>query len=118
MAIRLLAWWTTYVVLAFASVQMALVGMGFEQAASPEMIVLALWKQAALNVPLIVYVMVRHPWLFGTLDPSGAGLLNGTLVFFFHLAVAAIILKGIYRIWVFTKEASPRAFYRKLRLHA
>lgn len=114
MAIRLLAWWTGYVVLAFASVQMALNGMEAEQTGAAEGIVLSFCKQAALNVPLIVYVMVRHPWLFGSLDPSGAGILNGTLVFFFHLAVAAIIMKGIYRIWVFTKEASPRVFYRKL----
>ena len=117
MAIRLLLWWTAYVVLAFASVQMALNGLETEQTGSPEGIVLSLRKQATLNVPLIVYVMVRHPWLFGTLEPSGAGTLNGTLVFFFHLAVAAIILKGVYRIWVFTKEASPRVFYRKLHLH-
>ncbi len=114
MAIRLLAWWIGYVVLAFASVQMALNGMETDEPGSPEAIVLSLLKQAALNVPLIVYLMVRHPWIFGTIDPSGTGLLNGTLVLFFHVAVAAIIIKGIYRIWVFTKEASPRVFYRKL----
>ena len=117
MAIRLLLWWTAYVVLAFASVQMALNGLETEQTGSPEGIVLSLCKQAALDVP--AYCLRDGPppmvvWNARALRCRHAQRNTGVL---FHLAVAAIILKGVYRIWVFTKEASPRVFYRKLHLH-
>ena len=115
LALRLLTISTIYMVLAFASLQIAL---DVPPPASQSVVAwTTIWnfgKQAALNVPLIVYVMVRHPKLFGPLDPSEILMLDEKLVFLFHLAMAAIIIKGVYRIWIFTKEASPRVFYRKL----
>lgn len=117
MAARLLLTWTGYAVLAFASIQIALNGMFGEQSASAPQILWSLCKQAALNIPVVVYAIIRFPWLFGDIRPVEQGILNPTLLLVFHAVMAVVIVKGILRIWVFTKEATPRAFYRRLRHH-
>ena len=117
MAARLLVIWTGYAVLAFASVQIALNVMFGEQSASATQIVWSLCKQAALNVPLVVYAIIRFPWVFGDIRPVEQNILNPQLLLAFHAVMAAVIVKGVLRIWVFTKEATPRAFYRRLRYH-
>jgi hypothetical protein len=88
-----------------------------EQTASAPQIVWSLCKQAALNVPLVVYAIIRFPWIFGEIRPVEQNVLNSQLLMAFHAVVAAVIIRGIYRIWVFTKEATPRSFYRRLRYH-
>jgi len=117
MAARLLVTWTGYAVLAFASLQIALNVMFGEQTASALQIVWSLCKQAALNIPVIVYAIIRFPWIFGDIRPVESNILNQQLLLAFHLVMAVVIVKGILRIWVFTKEATPRAFYRRLRYH-
>jgi len=49
--------------------------------------------------------------------PVEQNVLNPQLLMAFHAVIAAVIIRGIYRIWVFTKEATPRSFYRRLRYH-
>jgi hypothetical protein len=117
MALRLLAGWTTYAVLAFASIQIAVNVMQGAQSASAFQIVWSLGKQAALNIPIVVYAMLRMPWLFGGIRPVEEGILDPSLLLLFHGIMAIVIVKGILRIWLFTKEATPRAFYRRLRYH-
>jgi hypothetical protein len=114
LAVRLLIFWTAYAVLAFASLQIAANIMANHQGASAAEIVGTLLKQAAINVPLIAYFMLRLPQLFGSLDPVGQHVLNTWILLCFQIVMAGVIIKGIYRMWVFTKEASPNAFYRKL----
>jgi hypothetical protein len=114
LALRLLVFWTAYAVLAFASLQIATNITESSQQTSATDIVGTLMKQAAINVPLIAYFMLRLPDLFGSLDPVGQHVLSTWVLLCFQLVMAGIILKGIYRVWVFTKEASPNAFYRKL----
>jgi len=109
-----LAYWAGYVVLAFASLQIASNIIYNQQAASAVRIVVTLAEQAAINVPLIVYVLLRIPGLLERLDPVGEGILNIHLLFWFHTDIVVVVLKGIYRVWVFTVEASPHAFYRRL----
>lgn len=117
MAARLLIIWTGYAVLAFASLQIALNSIFEEQHGSALQIVWSLCKQAALNVPIVVYAIIRFPWIFGDIRPVEQNVLNPYLLMAFHGVIAVVIMKGIYRIWVFTKEATPRSFYRRLRYH-
>lgn len=117
MALRLLVLWTGYAVLAFASLQIAINLIFAEQKASSVEILWSLSKQAALNVPIVVYAIIRFPWLFGGIRPVEEGILNPTLLLAFHTVMAVVIVKGVLRIWVFTKEATPRAFYRRLLYH-
>jgi hypothetical protein len=77
-------------------------------------IVVTLLEQAAINVPLILYVLIRVPGLIENLDPVADGILSAQLLSWFHVATVVIVIKGIYRIWTFTVDASPNAFYRRL----
>jgi hypothetical protein len=117
MALRLLVIWTSYAVLAFASLQIALNVLLGEQSASPLQIIWSLCKQAALNIPIIVYAIIRFPSIFGNIRPVEENILHPHLLIAFHVVMAAVIVKGIHRVWLFTKEATPRAFYRRLRYH-
>jgi hypothetical protein len=114
LALRLLVFWTAYAVLAFASLQIAANIAANNQDAAAGEIVGTLVKQAAINVPLIAYFMLRLPQFFGPLDPVGQHLVSAWILICFQIVMALVIIKGIYRVWVFTKEASPNAFYRKL----
>lgn len=58
---------------------------------------------------------MRCPRLVRYLDPLPDGLIHSGLLAIFHFAVAMVVLKGIYRVWMLTVEASPHAFYRRLR---
>jgi hypothetical protein len=40
--------------------------------------------------------------------------LHPKLVTLFHVVIAAVVVKGIYRIWAISAEASPRNFIRRL----
>ena len=113
-ALRRLGYWTAYIILAFASMQIALNTLYGEQHASAARIVLTLVQQAAINVPLILYVLVRLPGLIENLDPVADGILNAQLLFCFHATMVLIVIKGVYRVWAFTVDASPHAFYRRL----
>jgi hypothetical protein len=113
-ALRRLSTWSAYIVLAFASVQISLNGIYGLQMASASRIVLTLLEQAAINIPLILYVLVRVPGLIGNLDPVADGVLSAQLLFWFHAAMVLIVIKGVYRVWTFTVDASPHAFYRRL----
>jgi hypothetical protein len=113
-ALRHLIYWTAYIILAFASVQIALNDIYGAQNAAAARIVLTLFEQAAINIPLILYVLVRVPGLINNLDPVAEGVLNWQLLFWFHAAMVLIVIKGIYRVWTFTVDASPHAFYRRL----
>jgi hypothetical protein len=113
-AFRRLIYWTGCIVLAFASMQIALNVIYGLQNASAARIVITLLSQAAVNVPLILYVLVRVPGLLENLDPIADGILSGQLLFWFHAAMVLVVIKGIYRMWIFTVEASPFAFYRRL----
>lgn len=114
-------WWTGYLVLAFASLQLAintgemLLRMsGSRDLASPLLIVGALLVQAVLNIPLVYYLMSQIPVLASYVELP-EGLIHGGLLAGFHIAIALVVLKGIHRVWVLTVEASPHAFYRRLR---
>jgi hypothetical protein len=107
-------YWTAFITLAFADAQIALNAIYGVQYASAGTIILTLVEQAAINVPLILYVLVRVPGLVGKLDPVADGVLSGQLLFWFHAAMVLIVIKGIYRVWTFTVDASPHAFYRRL----
>jgi hypothetical protein len=113
-AFRHLVYWSAYIILTFASVQIALNAIYGLQNASASRIVLTLFEQAAINVPLILYVLVRVPGLIDNLDPVAEGILSGQLLFWFHATMVLIVIKGIYRVWTFTVDASPHAFYRRL----
>ncbi|HJU31667.1 MAG TPA: hypothetical protein VJ740_09435 [Hyphomicrobiaceae bacterium] len=108
-------YWSTYVVLAFASLQIALNIINNHQSASAVKIVLTLAEQAALNIPLIFYVLLRVPGLLDNIDPVADGVLSEVVFATFHAVIVAIVLRGIYRLWVFNVEASPHAFYRRRR---
>jgi hypothetical protein len=82
--------------------------------ASPVVIVGALLIQAVLNIPLVYYAMSQVPLLATYLELPD-GLIHGGLLAGFHIAIAMVVLKGIHRVWVLTVEASPHAFYRRLR---
>ena len=112
--LRRLLYWTAYIILAFASVQIALNTIYGLQNASAYRIVVTLLEQAAINIPLILYVLIRVPGLIENLDPVADGILSAQLLSWFHVATVVIVIKGIYRIWTFTVDASPNAFYRRL----
>ena len=113
-AVRRLLYWSAYIVMAFASVQIALNAIYGLENASAGRIVMTLLEQAAINVPLILYVLVRVPGLIDKLDLVADGIVSAQLLFWFHAAMVLIVIKGIYRIWSFTVDASPHAFYRRL----
>ena len=44
------------------------------------------------------------------------GILDPKLLGYFQVASGLVVLGGLYRVWVFTVEASPYTFFRRLRL--
>lgn len=113
--------WTAYLVLAFASLQIAedlLSGQAPHGDTSALRIIATFAIQALLNIPLVYYLLTRFPWadLMQFVDLGALGSIHTGLLFWFHAAMATVVIKGVYRMWVLTVEASPHAFYRRLRV--
>lgn len=108
--------WAGYLILAFASLQMTLghatilpdAAKGLPSA--PPLATLgSLTVQAILNVPIFFFLLYR---LGVELIPHES--LHPTIIAVFHIAIAAVVVKGVYRIWALSSEASPRNFIRRL----
>ena len=78
-------------------------------------IIATLAVQALANVPL-VYAVVNFSPFAQYLDPAAIAGIHTGLLFAFHGAMAAVVVKGVSRMWVLTVEASPHAFFRRLRV--
>ena len=117
-AIKRFVIWTTYLVLAFASLQIAedlVQGQSAGSGPSSWRIIATLAVQALANVPL-VYAVVNFSSFAQYLDPAAIAGIHTGLLFAFHGAMAAVVVKGVSRMWVLTVEASPHAFFRRLRV--
>jgi hypothetical protein len=107
--------WTTYLVFAFATLQIVW-DLIWDQRSAPVFRLLATFlSQAVLNIPFVAFLLIRVFGLAPRLDPVADGLVDGQLLTAFQLAMALIVFKGLYRVWVFTVEASPYTFFRRLR---
>jgi hypothetical protein len=107
--------WTAYLVFAFATLQI-LWDLIWEQHTAPVYRLIATFlSQAALNIPFVTFVLIRVFGLAPRLDPVADGVIDGSLLTAFQLAMALIVFKGLYRVWIFTVEASPYTFFRRLR---
>ncbi len=107
--------WTTYLVFAFATLQIVW-GLMWQQHTAPVFRLLGTFlSQAILNIPFVAFLLIRVFGLGPRLDPVADGVVDGVLLTAFQLAMALIVFKGLYRVWVFTVEASPYTFFRRLR---
>lgn len=110
-----LSLWTTYMVLAFASLQIMASLMLGDQPSDTFRITYTLLAQALLNVPFVAFLFIQLFGLINRLDPVADGILNSSVLGVFQVAMALIVFKGLYRVRVFTVEASPYTFFRRLR---
>lgn len=114
--VALFGLWAGYLIMAFASLQLAighltlLPDVAKDLPAAPPLTTLwSLVVQAVVNVPIFFILLYR----FGAeLFPHES--LHPKLVTLFHVVIAAVVVKGIYRIWAISAEASPRNFIRRL----
>jgi hypothetical protein len=110
--------WSLYLVAAFTSLQM-LSDVTEGQAARPALLVAeTLLLQGALNVPFVAFVLIQFLQVIERLDPVAEGVLNYWPLVIFQATMAVIVIGGIYRVWVFTVEASPYTFFRRMRAHS
>lgn len=107
--------WTTYMVFAFASLQL-LVALAFKQPSGTALVVAhTLLLQAILNIPFVTFVLIQFFGLAEWLDPVAEGIVNYWVLAVFQGVMAMVVFRGLYRVWVFTVEASPYTFFRRLR---
>lgn len=107
--------WTGYMVLAFASLQI-LIGLAFKQPSGTALLIAqTLLVQAMLNIPFVAFVLIQAFGLIEWLDPVTEGIVNYWLLAAFQVIMAMVVFRGLYRVWVFTVEASPYTFFRRLR---
>ena len=107
--------WTSYLVLAFATLQMLWDLILGQQTVPAFRLLATLLSQAVLNIPFVTFLLIRVFGLAPRLDPVADGVIDPTLLTAFQLAMAIIVFKGLYRVWIFTVEASPYTFFRRLR---
>lgn len=107
--------WTTYLVLAFSSLQIVRDTILDQKTAPVLRIFATLLSQAVLNIPFVTFLLIRVFGLGPRLDPVADGIIDSNLLTAFQLAMALVVFKGLYRVWVFTVEASPYTFFRRLR---
>lgn len=107
--------WMGYMILAFASLQI-LLGLALKQPSGTAVVVAeTLLLQALLNLPFVAFVLIQGFGLIEWLDPVAEGVVNYWLLASFQIVMATVVFRGLYRVWVFTVEASPYTFFRRLR---
>ncbi|KAB2911811.1 MAG: hypothetical protein F9K29_21510 [Hyphomicrobiaceae bacterium] len=109
--------WGAYLVFAFASLQILWDLMEGQQPRPAQLVVQTLLVQAGLNLPFVTFLLIQVFGLGRWLDPVIEGVLDYTLLGLFQIAMGLVVFGGLYRVWVFTVEASPYTFFRRLRHH-
>jgi hypothetical protein len=107
--------WTGYMVLAFASLEILLSLEVKQPSGTSFLIAHTLLTQAMLNIPFVAFVLIQVFGLIEWLDPVTEGIVNYWLLAGFQAVMALVVFRGLYRVWVFTIEASPYTFFRRLR---
>lgn len=107
--------WAVYLVFAFASLQILWDLMEGQQPRPAPLIAQTLLVQAGLNLPFVTFMLIQVFGLGRWLDPVIEGVLDYPLLGLFQIAMGLVVFGGLYRVWVFTVEASPYTFFRRLR---
>jgi hypothetical protein len=110
-----LALWTAYLVLGFATLQIVWDIIWDLRTAPMLRLIATLLSQAVLNIPFVTFLLIRVFGLGPRLDPVADGIVDAVLLAAFQFAMALVVFKGLYRVWIFTVEASPYTFFRRLR---
>jgi hypothetical protein len=107
--------WGTYLIAAFTSLQI-LSDLTEAQSIRPPLLIAAmLVVQALINLPFIAFALIQGLKLVDWVNPVAEGILDALVVWAFQIAMGFVVLKGLYRVWSYTVEASPYTFFRRMR---
>jgi hypothetical protein len=110
-----LAFWGAYLVAAFTSLQMLSDLMEGQAPRPAQLVAETLVLQAGLNLPFVTFVLIQGWQVITRLDPVAEGILDYWPLAAFQGVMGLVVFGGLYRVWIFTVEASPYTFFRRLR---